>query len=143
MKRVCGGAGKALGNDATVIVRSSANVEDLAGMSGAGLYDSIPNVTLTSPGAFEAALASVWASLYSRRAVLSRRAAGKLTTNCCAAFSFTFVLAGRHTHCSTQHVVINNKHPPLQCSKSGQKQRVLSYQQRPFEQELALTELCT
>merc|ERR1719221_1505645 len=27
-----------------LIVRSSANVEDLAGMSGAGLYDSIPNV---------------------------------------------------------------------------------------------------
>lgn len=132
MKRVCGGAGKALGNDATVIVRSSANVEDLAGMSGAGLYNSIPNVTLTSPGAFEAALASVWASLYSRRAVLSRRAAGKLTTNCRAAFSFTFVLAGRHTHCSTQHVVINNKHPPLQCSNLVRSNEYLAINRDPL-----------
>ncbi len=70
-------AGKALGNDATVIVRSTANVEDLAGMSGAGLYDSIPNIALGTSGAFEKALASVWASLYTRRAVLSRRAAGQ------------------------------------------------------------------
>ena len=73
-------AGKALGKDSTVIVRSTANVEDLAGMSGAGLYDSIPNVALSSPGAFEKALTAVWASLYTRRAVLSRRAAGKFPT---------------------------------------------------------------
>ena len=72
-----GNAGKALGSDATVIVRSTANVEDLAGMSGAGLYDSIPNIALGTSGAFEKALASVWASLYTRRAVLSRRAAGQ------------------------------------------------------------------
>ena len=52
-------------------------MEDLAGMSGAGLYDSIPNVSLVAPGAFESALTSVWASLYARRAVLSRRAAGE------------------------------------------------------------------
>lgn len=51
-------------------------MEDLAGMSGAGLYDSILNVSLASSGAFEEALASVWASLYTRRAVLSRRTAG-------------------------------------------------------------------
>ena len=70
-------AGKALGSSATVIVRSTANVEDLAGMSGAGLYDSIPNVALNNSGAFDKALAGVWASLYTRRAVLSRRAAGK------------------------------------------------------------------
>ena len=109
---------------ATVIVRSSANVEDLAGMSGglgwrrgvfcffwcwvgqapagspapaplvppalvplmlpvytaftagAGLYDSIPNVDSGNPGALQAAVAGVWASLFSRRAVLSRHAAG-------------------------------------------------------------------
>ncbi len=70
-------AGKALGSDATAIVRSTANVEDLAGMSGAGLYDSIPNVALGTSGAFEKALVTVWASLYTRRAVLSRRAAGQ------------------------------------------------------------------
>lgn len=71
-----GRVGKALGKDSTVIVRSTANVEDLAGMSGAGLYDSIPNVALGSSGAFEKALTGVWASLYTRRAVLSRRVAG-------------------------------------------------------------------
>ncbi|KAK9806719.1 hypothetical protein WJX72_000486 [[Myrmecia] bisecta] len=62
--------------DATLIVRSSANVEDLAGMSGAGLYDSLPNVPAGDLAAFGAAVAGVWASLYTRRAVLSRRAAG-------------------------------------------------------------------
>lgn len=58
-----------------LIVRSSANVEDLAGMSAAGLYDSIPNVSPSNPTVFGNAVTRVWASLYSRRAVLSRRAA--------------------------------------------------------------------
>lgn len=62
--------------DARLIVRSSANVEDLAGMSGAGLYESIPNVKLSEPENFGKAVAQVWASLYTRRAVLSRRVAG-------------------------------------------------------------------
>lgn len=59
-----------------LIVRSSANVEDLAGMSAAGLYESIPNVSLSDITAFGSAVARVWASLYTRRAILSRRAAG-------------------------------------------------------------------
>ena len=58
-------------------MRSSANVEDLAGMSGAGLYDSIAGVPAADPSALSKAIAAVWASLYTRRAVLSRRAAGK------------------------------------------------------------------
>ncbi|KAI4326410.1 hypothetical protein MLD38_031729 [Melastoma candidum] len=62
--------------DARLIVRSSANVEDLAGMSAAGLYESIPNVSLSNPAIFGNAVSRVWASLYTRRAVLSRRAAG-------------------------------------------------------------------
>ena len=49
-------------------------------MSGAGLYDSISNIALNASGAFEKAVADVWASLYTRRAVLSRRAAGELCT---------------------------------------------------------------
>lgn len=61
---------------ARLIVRSSANVEDLAGMSAAGLYESIPNVSPSNPTVFAAAVSQVWASLYTRRAVLSRRAAG-------------------------------------------------------------------
>jgi phosphoglucan,water dikinase len=64
--------------NARLIVRSSANVEDLAGMSGAGLYESIPNVKLSEPESFGKAVAEVWASLYTRRAVLSRRVAGVL-----------------------------------------------------------------
>lgn len=59
-----------------LIVRSSANVEDLAGMSAAGLYESIPNVNLANPSGFGDAVGRVWASLYTRRAILSRRAAG-------------------------------------------------------------------
>ncbi|CAO2831421.1 unnamed protein product [Amaranthus hypochondriacus] len=61
---------------ARLIVRSSANVEDLAGMSAAGLYESIPNVSPSNPTVFGRAVSRVWASLYTRRAVLSRRAAG-------------------------------------------------------------------
>ena len=59
-----------------LFVRSSANVEDLAGMSAAGLYESIPNVSPSNPTVFARAVSQVWASLYTRRAVLSRRAAG-------------------------------------------------------------------
>eukprot|EP00959_Pyramimonas_sp_CCMP1952_P332984 6972895-Pyramimonas_sp.AAC.1 len=40
-----------------LIVRSSANVEDLEGMSGAGLYDSIPNVRASDPEGFGKAVA--------------------------------------------------------------------------------------
>lgn len=70
---------------ATLIVRSSANVEDLEGMSGAGLYESIPNVKLSEPESFGKAVAEVWASLYTRRAVLSRRVAGVPQKEACMA----------------------------------------------------------
>ncbi|KAL6527569.1 Phosphoglucan, water dikinase, chloroplastic [Orobanche gracilis] len=63
-------------NNARLIVRSSANVEDLSGMSAAGLYESIPNVSPSNPVIFGHAIARVWASLYTRRAVLSRRSVG-------------------------------------------------------------------
>ena len=76
-----------------LIARSSANVEDLQGLSGAGLYDSVPNVpfggaggggssaaattaTTTTTADLGAAVAQVWASLHTRRAVMARRAAG-------------------------------------------------------------------
>ncbi|XP_027367646.1 phosphoglucan, water dikinase, chloroplastic isoform X2 [Abrus precatorius] len=67
---------KIFSSNARLIVRSSANVEDLAGMSAAGLYESIPNVSPSNPTVFGDAVSRVWASLYTRRAVLSRRAAG-------------------------------------------------------------------
>ncbi|XP_058774586.1 phosphoglucan, water dikinase, chloroplastic-like [Vicia villosa] len=75
-KDVIESIGKLFPSNARLIVRSSANVEDLAGMSAAGLYDSIPNVSPSNPTAFADAVGRVWASLYTRRAVLSRRAAG-------------------------------------------------------------------
>jgi phosphoglucan,water dikinase len=59
-----------------VVVRSSANVEDLAGMSAAGLYESVLGVSATSSAELGAAVREVWASLYSRRAVLARHFAG-------------------------------------------------------------------
>jgi phosphoglucan,water dikinase len=63
------------GSDCLLAVRSSANVEDLAGMSAAGLYESVVGVKASDPEAVRAAAAAVWASLYTRRAVLSRRCA--------------------------------------------------------------------
>jgi phosphoglucan,water dikinase len=59
-----------------VMVRSTGNAEDLAGLSAAGLYDSVSNV---DPHDFETlggAVAEVWASLFTTRAVGSRAAAG-------------------------------------------------------------------
>ena len=70
-------AGQAFEPSQLVIARSSANVEDLEGMSGAGLYDSLPNIPASDPSALGQAVAGVWASLYTRRAVLTRRAAGQ------------------------------------------------------------------
>ncbi|GLI64789.1 hypothetical protein VaNZ11_008194 [Volvox africanus] len=65
------------GNQSLLLaVRSSANVEDLAGMSAAGLYDSVVGVPADNAAAVGSAVSEVWASLYTRRAVLSRRAAG-------------------------------------------------------------------
>ena len=46
-------------------------------MSGAGLYESIAGIPAQEPDALGRAVSEVWASLYTRRAVLSRRAAGK------------------------------------------------------------------
>ena len=46
-------------------------------MSGAGLYESLAGIPAQEPEALGRAVSEVWASLYTRRAVLSRRAAGK------------------------------------------------------------------
>ena len=59
-----------------LIARSSANVEDLKGMSGAGLYDSILHLDASSASNVADGIKKVWASLYTRRAVLSRHKAG-------------------------------------------------------------------
>jgi phosphoglucan,water dikinase len=56
-----------------LMVRSSANCEDLEHFAGAGLYESIPNVL---PGEVVSAMRRVWSSLWTRRAVLSRCQAG-------------------------------------------------------------------
>jgi phosphoglucan,water dikinase len=61
------------GPDARLAVRSSANGEDLEHLAGAGLYDSVINV---HPAGAGRAIAQVWASLWTRRAALSRIQAG-------------------------------------------------------------------
>jgi hypothetical protein len=82
-----GAAGAWAEPGATLIARSSANVEDLAGLSGAGLYDSVGNVPAGDAAALGAAVARVWASLYTRRGVLSRRAAGARPCPACPSCS--------------------------------------------------------
>jgi len=59
--------------DKGVFVRSSTNSEDLPGFNGAGLYDTVPNVTGREQLA--AALKTVWGSLWNDRAYLAREKA--------------------------------------------------------------------
>ena len=59
--------------DDRLMVRSSANCEDLEEFAGAGLYESVPNVR---PAEVTSAMRRVWSSLWTRRAVLSRKQAG-------------------------------------------------------------------
>src|ERR1019366_208523 len=56
-----------------LMVRSSANCEDWEELAGAGVDDSIANVAVADVAA---AVRAVWASLWTRRAALSRRQAG-------------------------------------------------------------------
>ncbi|MBN1842730.1 MAG: TIM barrel protein [Deltaproteobacteria bacterium] len=53
-----------------LMVRSSANCEDLEGFSGAGLYESVGNV---SPSDVAQGVGKVWSSLWSERAAMNRR----------------------------------------------------------------------
>lgn len=61
------------GKDAALAVRSSANGEDLEQLAGAGLYDSVIGVR---PAECADAIRRVWASIWTRRATLSRIQAG-------------------------------------------------------------------
>jgi len=61
------------GTATKLAVRSSSNGEDLEHLAGAGLYDSVIGV---APADIAAAIPVVWASLWTRRATLSRMQAG-------------------------------------------------------------------
>jgi phosphoglucan,water dikinase len=61
------------GPNTPLAVRSSSNAEDLETMAGAGLYDSVLNVSAATAAN---AIKRVWASLWTRRATLSRIQAG-------------------------------------------------------------------
>jgi phosphoglucan, water dikinase len=61
------------GSARRLAVRSSANGEDLENLAGAGLYESVVNV---SPPDAPQAITQVWASLWTRRAAISRMQAG-------------------------------------------------------------------
>lgn len=56
-----------------LMVRSSSNSEDLQGLAGAGLYESIGNVGVTD---MAQAVRKVWASLWTVRAAISRKNLG-------------------------------------------------------------------
>lgn len=57
-------------NNGRLMVRSSSNCEDIKEMAGAGLYDSFANVP---PDDADTAIRNVWASLWTKSAVMSRR----------------------------------------------------------------------
>ena len=60
------------GPNIRLIARSSANCEDLEEMAGAGLYESVANV---APSGVDPAIRTVWSSLWTQRAALSRQQA--------------------------------------------------------------------
>ena len=70
---IINGISEKFGINVRLMVRSSANCEDLKEMAGAGLYDSFANVSLSG---VEHAIAKVWASLWTKQAAVSRRQAG-------------------------------------------------------------------
>lgn len=71
-ERWCEVIQKGMGDSDRVMVRSSANAEDLEEMSGAGLYDSIANVELMDRWGLQKAVSEVWGSLWTKRAASSR-----------------------------------------------------------------------
>jgi phosphoglucan, water dikinase len=71
--RILSGLEKGFRGNDLLMVRSSSNCEDLEKISGAGLYESVAAVRL--PEAAHA-IREVWASIWTRRAVLSRRSSG-------------------------------------------------------------------
>uniref|UniRef100_A0A0G4I0L9 CBM20 domain-containing protein n=1 Tax=Chromera velia CCMP2878 TaxID=1169474 RepID=A0A0G4I0L9_9ALVE len=77
VKKMCEEETARVGRGVRLMVRSSANVEDLGGLSAAGLYDSVADVDGTSEESIGEAVAAVWASLFTKRAVLARRDAKK------------------------------------------------------------------
>eukprot|EP00803_Ostreobium_quekettii_P004598 evm.model.scf_1052.1 EVM.evm.TU.scf_1052.1 scf_1052:16591-22201(-) len=72
---LCTTIGDAFPKGTKVIVRSSSNMEDNAGMTGAGLHESVQNVDASDPDDLSRAVTAVWASLHTERAVETRRAA--------------------------------------------------------------------
>lgn len=77
-----------------------------AGMSGAGLYESVPNVPVDRPEDVSAAVAAVWSSLFTRRAILSRRAAGAISR-----FRGRFLWPGLHARLHTFALHAAATHP--------------------------------
>ena len=70
---IAAGVATQFGRAERLMVRSSANCEDLEELAGAGLYDSIANVAAAEVAA---AVRAVWASLWTNRAASSRKQAG-------------------------------------------------------------------
>ncbi len=66
---IISGVKKTFGGHSRLMVRSSSNLEDSDGLPGAGLYDTVANV---APQDVAGAIRKVWASLWTRRAALSR-----------------------------------------------------------------------
>ena len=67
------GCVEVFGTEARLMVRSSACLEDRAGAAGAGVYESVANV---SGEGLDLAVRQVWASLWNERAVAMRHQAG-------------------------------------------------------------------
>ena len=56
-----------------VAVRSSSTLEDLNKMAGAGLFDSYLNINLSNLEDLQQSFVNVWLSLFTERAIISRK----------------------------------------------------------------------
>lgn len=79
-------------NQAGVIIRSSATVEDSAAHSFAGIFESIP---ITTPGALEPTVRGVWESVFSPRALAYFREVGLTRIPAMAVVVQRFIAAER------------------------------------------------
>ncbi len=95
--------------DAGLFFRSSTNAEDLSGFSGAGLYDTVANVSYNHQGdqAVIKAIQKVWGSIWNDAAIAARENVGIEGENHLQIYSSVLVQRGINSECSGVMITTN------------------------------------